>query len=374
MLTSQLGIRLVLWMGETVPVPAPYEIVSALTNVEVTRDVEYGDGFQLTFTLSKETIGEYDLLRAGVLDPFNRVLIGVVLGAWPEVLMDGVIDHHQFAPSKEPGQSTLTVTGKDITAMLNLEQVNRPYRNQPDNVIVEGLLRNYSQYGLVRAVMPATDVPLELRRVPWQCETDLQCIQRLAEDNGFVFYIEPVVFGTNMAYWGPENRLGVPQPALAKNMGPSTNVEMLNFSTDARAPVAAKGHFVEPIFKTLIPIPPMPPLRVPPLAARPVPARRTVLLREAANRNPARALLSSVVRTTHAPEAVTGTGTLDTVRYGHVLRARKLVGVQGAGTNHDGNYYVQRVKHTITRGSYTQEFTLKREGTGALLPVVRPGW
>ena len=374
MLTSQLGIRLVLWMGETVPVPAPYEIVSALTNVEVTRDVEYGDGFQLTFTLSKDTIGEYDLLRAGVLEPFNRVLIGVVLGAWPEVLMDGVIDHHQFAPSREPGESTLTVTGKDVTAMLNLEQVNRPHKNQPDYRIVTGLLKNYSQYGLRPAVTPTADVPLELWRVPRQRETDLQCIQRLAKDNGFVFYIEPVVFGKNMAYWGPENRLGVPQPALAQNMGPSTNVETLNFSTDARAPVAAKGHFVEPIFKTLIPIPPLPPLRVPPLAAGPAPARRTVLLRQAANRNPARAMLSAVTRATHAPEAVTGTGTLDTVRYGHVLRARNLVGVQGAGYNHDGNYYVQRVKHTITRGSYTQEFTLKREGTGALLPVVRPGW
>ena len=374
MFTSQLGIRLVLWMGETVPVPAPYEIVSALTKVEVVCDAKYGDGFELTFTLSKETIGEYDLLRAGVLEPFTRVFIGVILGAWPEVLMDGVIDHHQFVPSREPGESTLTVTGKDITAMLDLEEVNEYFQNQPDCLIVTRLLGNYSQYGLLPAVTPTADVPLELWRVPRQRETDLQFIQRMAEDNGFVFYVEPVTFGVNMAYWGPENRLGVPQPALAKNMGPSTNVEKLDFSTDARAPMAAKGKFVEPIFKTLLPIPPMPSLRVPPLAARPVPARRTVLLRQAANRNPARALLSSVARTTNAPEAVTGTGRLETARYGHVLRARGLVGVQGAGYNHDGNYYVQRVKHTITRGSYVQDFTLKREGTGALLPVVRPGW
>ena len=28
----------------------------------------------------------------------------------------------------------------------------------------------------------------------------------MAERNGFVFYIEPLTFGVNTAYWGPENR------------------------------------------------------------------------------------------------------------------------------------------------------------------------
>jgi hypothetical protein len=30
MFASQLGIRLVLWIGETVPTPAPYELMTAL--------------------------------------------------------------------------------------------------------------------------------------------------------------------------------------------------------------------------------------------------------------------------------------------------------------------------------------------------------
>ena len=75
---------------------------------------------------------------------------------------------------------------------------------------------------------------------------------------------------------------------------------------------------------------------------------------------------------TNAPDSVTGQGRVDTVRYGNVLRARKLVGVRGAGSSYDGFYFVQRVSHSIARGQYTQSFTLSREGTGALLPAVIP--
>jgi hypothetical protein len=373
MLTSPLGIHLILLIGQTVPLPAPYEVTSALTQVTVTNDAQQGDGFQMTFTLSKDNIVNYGLLQSGVLDPFTRVIIGVLLGASPEVLIDGIIDHHQIAPSNEPGMSTLTVTGKDVSTMLDLEEKNEQHKNQPDFLIVTKLIANYAQYGLIPQPTPTTDVPIELQRIPRQHETDLKFIQRLAQKNGFVFYIEPVTFGVNTAYWGPETRASIPQPALTMNMGASTNVKSLHFSNDSLAPVSAAGSFVEPITKISIPIPSLPSLRIPPLTSSPTPAKRKVLLREAANQNPAQAAAAAVAAVTRSPDPVTAEGELDTVRYGYVLRARKLVGVRGVGFSYDGNYYVSRVSHTIMRGTYTQSFRLTREGTGALLPVVLAG-
>ena len=44
MLASQLGIRLMLWIGETVPTPRPYELMTALEAVEVTNDAEPATG------------------------------------------------------------------------------------------------------------------------------------------------------------------------------------------------------------------------------------------------------------------------------------------------------------------------------------------
>jgi len=372
MLTTQLGIRLILWMGKTVPLPAPIDVSNALTRVEVTNDAEQGDGFQITFTIGKEKGLEYSLLGSGVVDPFSRIWIGVLLGTTPDVLIDGIVTHHQVAPSNEPGTSTLTVTGRDVGMMLDLEEKNESYPNQPDFVIVTRLIAGYAQYGLVPMVTPTTDIPIELYRIPRQAGTDLSYIRTLAERNGYIFYIEPVTFGVNKAYWGPETRIGVPQPALTMNMGNQTNVRQLNFSNDSLAPVSTEGSFVDPITKSSIPIPSLPSLRVPPLSASPAEPRRKVLLRQTANLNPAEAATAAVSTVSRAPDPITAQGELESVRYGHVLRARQTVGVRGAGLSYNGNYYVRRVTHTIARGEYTQKFTLSREGTGSLLPVVRP--
>lgn len=377
MLQNKLGIQLVIWLGKTLPVavppvPAPYAVMQSLSQVEVTNDAESDDGFQLTFTLAKERVFNYSLLQSGLVNPFTRVIIGVIIGAVPQVLIDGVITHHQINPSEEPGTSTLTVTGRDLSLLLDLEEKNQPYPNQPDFLIFTQIIGQYSQYGLIPQPTPTTDIPIELQRIPRQQETDLQFIKRLAQRNGFVFYIEPVTFQVNQAYFGPEVRGGLPQPALTMNMGQATNLKSLDFSQDALAPVATAGSFVEPFTKTSIPIPLLPSLRIPPLAVTPTPARRTVLMRETAKQNPGQAATSAVAQVTRSPDAVTAQGEVDTIRYGHVLRTGKLVGMRGVGFDYNGNYYVRRVSHSISKGEYTQQFNISREGTGTLIPVVRP--
>ncbi|MCS6825339.1 MAG: hypothetical protein NZ553_01865, partial [Caldilinea sp.] len=69
---------------------------------------------------------------------------------------------------------------------------------------------------------------------------------------------------------------------------------------------------------------------------------------------------------------LTATGELNALRYGGVLQARGVVGVRGAGYNYSGFYYVKRVTHKLSRGEYKQQFTLARDGVGALTPVVPP--
>ena len=57
-------------------------------------------------------------------------------------------------------------------------------------------------------------------------------------------------------------------------------------------------------------------------------------------------------------------------RYGHVLQARRLVGVRGAGTAYDGLYFVKSVTTSIGRGSFKQSFSLARNGLISITPVV----
>jgi hypothetical protein len=352
MFENVLGIRLLLLIGKTIPLPASSALTSALTRVEVSNDAQSGDGFQLTFTLGKDTVIDYGLMLGGSLEPMKRVIICVLLGVVPEVLIDGIITHHQFQPSNQPGQSTLTVTGKDVSIMLDLEEKNASFENQPDFLIVTRLLLEYAQYGLVPQVTPTVDVPIMIQRVPRQQETDMRFIQRLAQRNGYVFYVEPLAPGVNTAYWGPENRLSLPQQALSMNMGARTNLKSLSFARDALAPVGTEGNFVEPFTKMSLPIPTLPSLRIPPLVLSPDQAQRKTLQRQTASQAPLTAATTALASVTNSPVSVTGMGEIDTLCYGAVLRARKLVGVRGVGFSYDGSYYVSRVTHTIERGNF----------------------
>jgi len=373
MLTGQLGIRLMLLMGQNVPLPASYDVMQALSRVEVTSDADHGDGFQLTFTMSKEKPPDYSLRQSGTFDPLTRVTIAVLLGITPEVLINGVITHHQVQPSSEPGMSTLTVTGKDLSLMMGLQETNAKFENQPDFLIFETLIaKGYTKFGLVPQATPTTDVPIMIDRIPRQHESDLRFVRRMARRNGFVFYVEPLTIGLSTAYFGPEIRAGVPQSALTMNMGDWSNLNRLDFAQDALAPVSPSGTFVDPILKLSIPIPSLPSLRIPPLVSSSTPTSRTELLRETANQNAGQAATSLIAAESRAPESVTGEGEVDTVRYGHVLRARQLVGVRGMGFSYDGFYYVRRVTHTLARGEYRQSFRITREGTGTLVPFVIP--
>ncbi|MDQ3055613.1 MAG: hypothetical protein M3R66_17920, partial [Actinomycetota bacterium] len=86
-----LGIRLQLLIGPTVPLPAPYAVVDALMDLEVTNDDRDRDGFQMLFSLGKDSTLDYGLLHEGFLDPPTRVIIMVFIGVSTRVLIDGVI-------------------------------------------------------------------------------------------------------------------------------------------------------------------------------------------------------------------------------------------------------------------------------------------
>ena len=368
-----LGVRLQLLIGANVPRPAPFEVMESFVALEVRNNDRERDVFDMEFTLGKDSLIDYGLLLNGYFDPPNRIVIAVLIGVLPEVLIDGVITSHQVMPSNRPGESTLRITGEDISLRLDLDAVSETHANQPDSVIVAKILAKYAKYGIAPNVTPTTDVPIEINRVPSQQETDLGYIKRLAERNGFVFYIEPLPLpGTTQAYWGLDNRLGLPQPALSINLGPQTNLDQpINFHFNALGPVSPKVTILDPITKTPITIPAPSGLR-PPLATRPATPLRTSIARDSANLDPIQGMLRAVSSSADSSDAISATGEVDAVRYGQVLQSRRLVGVRGAGLSYNGNYYVKQVTHRIRKGEYKQGFSLVREGHGSLTPLVVP--
>lgn len=370
------GAHLTLLIGPAVPVPAPQAVTDALVSVQVTSSRDTS-GFQLTFAVGKKSSLLSTLLPAGYFDPIStRIIIMMTVSGTPQVLMDGVVTRQELAPSSEPGQSTLTITGEDLSALMDLiDLTGIPYPAMPEVARVYAMLAKYAAFGVVPAAIPPIppDVPIPTREIPTQRGTDRAYIRYLASQAGYVFYVEPGPLpGQSIAYFGPDIRLPIPQPALNINMDAQTNVESLNFSFDGLQKKIVLYTIMDPITgKVVIPIP-VPNLSIlrPPLGVKvPIPWRLEQQ-EGAAKNNPVKAAQEILGILFNASDAVTANGTLDVIRYGRVLRSRMLVGVRGAGIAYDGLYYVNSVTHNIKRGEYKQSFQLSRDGLISLTPKV----
>ena len=370
------GLYLTLLAGPVVAVPVPKPVTDALTSVEVTVSDTGSSGFQLTFSLAdRSPLQTMFLLAAGSPIPMLRVILMATTTALPQVLIDGVITHHEITPHAMRGTATLSVTGEDLTTVMNqVDMSGLPYPGMSPDVRVLTILAKYAAFGIIPNVVPvfAPDIPIPVDRIPTQRGTDLAYIRQLAQENGYVFYIEPGPLpGISRAYWGPQVKIGLPQPALNVNMDSWTNVESLSFRYEPQSAVMPIVFLQEPNTKATIPIPipAVNPLN-PPLGAV-VPFPTTIeQMNDTANLSPPQALMRGLARATQTGDVVTGEGRLDVLRYGQILNARQLVGVRGAGPGFDGLHYVQKTTHQLKRGEYKQSFTLKRNAIISNVPVV----
>ena len=377
------GVQLTLQMGPVTATAVPREVIEALTGVQVTVGSGQRSGFQLTFGVSKQSRLARTLLPAGYFDPMIRVIIVVTVSGSPEVIMDGLITRQQLTPSSEPGQSTLVVTGEDVSQAMDLIGVPKiPFAAMPAEARVALLLAKYAAFGIIPEIIPSVliDVQNPAERIATQDGTDLQYITRLASDVGYVFYVEPgPVPGTNRAYWGPEVKVGAAQPALSVNMDAHTNVESINFTYDGLTKTLYLL-FIQALLSPAkvpipIPVPDITPIN-PPLGAKPALPLHVKLIgdapgaKETAKYPPVQAAATALAAASKSADVITGSGTLDVVRYGQPLKARQLVGVRGAGPAYDGLYFVKSVTHNIKHGEYKQNFTLSRNALIPLSPTV----
>ncbi len=289
--------------------------------------------------------------------------------------MDGVITNHQVTPNVQTGQSILTVTGSDPTALMDyIDFSGIPYPAMPAEARVALVIAKYAFFGMIPMVIPSLffDVPLPTNRIPVHQGSDLSYIKMLAKEVGYVFYVEPgPAPGMNIAYWGPEVKVGPVQPALNVNMDIHSNVESLSFTFNGDNQSMPIVFIQNELTKVPIPIPiPNVSLLNPPIAVIPPIPTKFPILKDTAHLNPVRAILKGLNEAAASSDAVTGNGSLNVVRYGHILKSRSLVGVRGAGNAFNGLYYVKSVTHNIKPGEYTQDFTLTRNGLVSTIPVV----
>jgi hypothetical protein len=369
------GVQLSLYVGP-VPIAAPRALVEALVHAKVENgsgDVQ--SGFELTFELpAGSPLCTLFLVTGGGGVPMIRVVLAVTLNGKAESIIDGVTTNVEMQPGKG-GVSRVVVKGKDMSALMDIiELPGIPFPAMPPSVRVLLCLAKYAALGVIPMVIPSIlDIPpLPMQQIPQQRGSDYAYVKKLAADAGYVFYLEPgPTPGTSKAYWGPEIRVGSPQPALTTNSGALDNVENISFTFDKERKTMPIVFFQESTSKAPIPvlIPDMTPLN-PPLGIVPPLPPKVEKLEDTAHLSAPAALMAGIAYAGQHSDSVFGTGTLDVAKYGRLLKSRQLVGVRGAGLPYDGLFYVSSVSHEIERGSYTQSFTLARNALISTVPRV----
>ncbi len=377
-----LGIHLTLMIGpDPVAAPAPLPIMEALAEVEVESGDAGRSGFRLTFTVGRG--GPFDLVDfALVANPLlgvnARAILIASFNAIPSVLMDGLVTRRDLVPGNRPGEGRLILSGQDLGVAMERTTTPQQHPAMEETTLAAFIALNYAQYGMIPMVLPppVMDPVVPVDRTPVQLSNDWDFLNELAERHGYVTYVEPgpVPF-VNTLYWGPRVKPGLQQKALSVNLGPESNAFDLAFANDALAPERVETQVQDRLTGQVMPV--MTPVSTrAPLGAVPDYLRLGQAVRTRSMPTPGLSMVQALGRAqahfdASVDDSVTATGSLDTLRYNGLLRAREKVDLRGAGFTFDGTWVVRRVRHRIASGSYTQDFTLSRHDTGALVPVVR---
>ena len=371
------GVNLTLMIGPVVPVPVGKDVLEALTSVEVINSVQGPSVFTLNFELSTDSpLHTLFLVSSQAAIPMVRIIVAVTLNGQTQVLIDGVMTQQSVKPGSSPSTSTLSVTGEDLSKVLDyIDFSGIPYPAMPPFARVNLILAKYAFLGAIPKVIPSVllTVPNPLDHLPRHDGKDLAYVKALAQEVGYVFYHEAgAAPGSSYFYWGPELRVGTPQPALNVDMDAHNNTDSINFNfntASASIPVLTI-HNPETKVPIPVPLPGVNPLS-PPLGIIPPIPKGTDPIDSVAKHTIPQAIMIGLAKAAKgANTAVTASGSLDVLRYGRLLEARKLVGVRGAGPAFNGLYFVEKVTSTIKAGEFKQSFELSRNGLLSTVPKV----
>ena len=357
-----------LWIGPAIPIPASREVIRAVQSVTVINSAAGPDAFQISFEISNQSpLHALFLLAGGAALPLVRTVIAVRVNGRRDVLIDGVVTQQQVKESTTPGKSILTVTGEDLTRVMDyIDFSSTIFPAMPDFARVLLILTKYAALGVVPNVLPSPllDVPLPTRRLPSQGGKDLAYIRSLADRCGYVFYIDTTdQVGLTRAYWGPRIHAGTAQPALSLDFRGRRNVETMSFEYDSEKATLPIVLILNQETHAVLPIP-IPNLNaiLDPLALIPAIPKNIEPIKETAKYTAVEAVLVGLGVAARKSDAAKAKGRIDVRTYGRVLKARRTVGVRGAGTSFNGRWFVEQTTSVMRPGSFTQDFVLSRDG------------
>ncbi|PYR72502.1 MAG: hypothetical protein DMF87_27865 [Acidobacteria bacterium] len=257
--------------------------------------------------------------------------------------------------------SSVLVVGGDTRIAMDRASKAKVYPEGTDSDAVQSV---FGPYHLTPDVVPTDGHYSEETHALVQRETDFELVQRLARQNGFLFWITAGVDGVETGHFKPPVLAGEPAAQLAINQADSNTITELAIDWNvhtASATVAKQidlsngdtldGSRTESTLVALGQTALAGVVTEPNSRLLAVPADDVGALMGHSDG----LLLESTFFITARCETTTSVAK-------KILRAHTLVEIVGAGTRHSGLYYCAAVRHTITDTEHTMDLTLLRNG------------
>jgi phage protein D len=346
--------------------PAPQELMDALALVEVEDAAALASAFRLRVPIGLTDDGDWSWVAEELFRPLTPVSIRVQLSpAVNEQLIRGYITSHHVHFEKNTGASFLEVIGMDGSTLMNLEEKIVAWQDKADSDIATQIINAYNFTPQVDSTQPSYQ---EDEVTIIQRGTDFAFLRGLARRNGFEFFVETdATSGTTTAHFHKPTLSGQPQKDLALAFGDESNVKRLEAQYDALRPTTADARGIvigdKSDQSSTTSTSDLDTLGADALLDVLDQKPKTLVTRASAFEH-AELQARTQAAVDASTWAVSLSGEVDVTAYQAVLRARRTVLVKGAGTRYSGTYYVSRVRHTLTRNEYIQQFELTRNALG----------
>lgn len=346
--------------------PASDALLASLQQIEVEDNADVADMMRLRLGVAVAEQGSrWTLVDEELFARLTKLRLMVTIGAGlPQPLIETHVIETNASFANDPSASVLNVVAMDPTVMMNLEEKVRAWPDMADSDIASTI---FGEYGATPDVESTSPSRQEIDVTTMQRGTDIQFLRQLATRNGYECYLElNDLTGTVEGHFHKPRLDERPQGVLSVNLSDATNVNSFNARYDMLRPTTAEATSVEIDSQS-------------DQQGTATSSALSSLGKDTAitGDNPRRVLLSRLgladagelqaqaqAVVDQSALAITAEGELHTAAYGSILRAKRPVLVRGAGEQFSGTYYVQRVLHTLTPESYTQQFTLRRNALG----------
>jgi phage protein D len=340
------------------------ELTEMVSSVEVTEKMDQPTQYKINFMID---ICDKDIAKS--LEPFTdpHVNLGVLVEVNDALicLVNGPVTKHEVNIQHGGAGSSLHVEGTDTSQEMNV----RPSHHAEigtDADIVRGILTSRTSLNT-----DITETPHEAHsntdHTSVQRITDLSYIKKLAQRNGFHFWITYNEEGAGTAHFKPRSLDGDPVNELVVNLE-NNNIDNLRINFDINRPTRVESRQIDlrtkRIMEDSVGLDDEPTLGANSLTTFAGSQANAMTLSPTVDdggslRRRAEAALRE------AQWFITATCQTSLRKLcGKIVRLHTVVMVQGAGTRHSGKYYVTGVKHTIDAANHKMDIELARNALG----------